>query len=112
VPAITPSGKPANVGVVVATPAVPVPGEAVAAWMCDAVVLPVSPENVTCTCMVWATGSMSTCAVPVPGDAFGGDSLGPVRVARYVLCAACEDVAAPTAIASAANAASPSTKEE
>ena len=30
--------KPTNVGVVVATPAVPVPGTAVAAWMCEAVV--------------------------------------------------------------------------
>src|SRR5262245_30719637 len=37
-PANTPAGKPAKLGVVVATPAVPLKGLAVAAWMWDAVV--------------------------------------------------------------------------
>ena len=41
-----------KVGVVVATIAVPVPGVAVAAWMCEAVVVPSKPEKLTLTCRV------------------------------------------------------------
>jgi hypothetical protein len=47
VPDVTPVGNPANVGVVVATPAVPTPGVVVQQWMWEAVVTPVSPEKVT-----------------------------------------------------------------
>jgi hypothetical protein len=47
VPLVTPKGKPVKVGVVVATPAVPVPGRAVVAWMWDAVVVPKRPEKNT-----------------------------------------------------------------
>ena len=45
VPDVTPIGKPAKYGVVVATPAVPAPGTVVAACVCAAVVLPSRPEN-------------------------------------------------------------------
>ena len=44
-PLVTPSGKPVNDGVVVATPAVCRNGFGVAAWMWEAVVVPVNPEN-------------------------------------------------------------------
>src|SRR5207302_7074530 len=85
VPLVTPSGKPANVGVVVATPAVPVPATAVALWMCDAVVVPTNPLNVTRTRIVFAVVSKSTSANPVPGEAFVGDSDGPSRKASNVM---------------------------
>lgn len=74
-PEVTPSGKPANVGNYVATPAVPVNGAAVVAWMCDAVVVPRRPENVTDTCIVFAIASTVTVPVPVPGELFAGPSL-------------------------------------
>jgi hypothetical protein len=73
----------------VATPAVPVKGEAVQQWMCDAVVVPSKPWNVTLmTDNVFATSSVITVAEPVPGDAFGGDSPGPVRLTEYVIIVA------------------------
>ena len=57
--------------------------------MCDAVVpdgrpavvVGNSPEKVTCTLIVLSTSSMVTNAVPVPGEAFGGDSLRPLMFA-------------------------------
>ena len=75
-------GKPVKDGVVVATPAVPVSGSAVQQCMCDAVVVPSKSLNDTWTSIVFATVSMVTNAEPVPGDVFGGDSLGPLRVAK------------------------------
>jgi hypothetical protein len=54
-------------------------------WICDAVVPAVKPLNVTSTNNVFATSSVITVAKPVPGDAFGGDSPGPVRLAVYVI---------------------------
>src|SRR5689334_20771084 len=54
-PLCTPIGRLAKVGVCVATPAVPEPTAGVGAWMCDAVVLPVSPAKVACTRMVCRT---------------------------------------------------------
>ena len=51
---MTPVGNPANVGVVVATPAVPAPGTAVAAWMCALVVVPVRLENAQSIASVWS----------------------------------------------------------
>ena len=48
---------------------------------CDAVVVPSSPENLTFTPSVLATGSTVTIALPVPSDAFGGASAAPLRVA-------------------------------
>jgi hypothetical protein len=53
--------------------------------MWEAVVVLVKPENVTCTRIVCATVSKSTSANPVPGDAFGGSSLGPVNMAVYTM---------------------------
>src|SRR4051794_37957504 len=74
VPLVTPRGNPANVGVVVATIAVPVKGVGVAAWMCDAVVGLVRPENATLTSRRWSVVSMSISAAPVAGEVLGGDS--------------------------------------
>jgi hypothetical protein len=54
-------------------------------WICDAVVPAVKPLNVTSTNNVFATSFVITVAKPVPGDAFGGDSPGPVRLAVYVI---------------------------
>jgi hypothetical protein len=51
-PLVTPRGKPKNEGTWVATPAVPVPGTAVALWICDAVVVLNRPLKVTCTLRV------------------------------------------------------------
>src|SRR6476660_2735106 len=39
--------------------------------------------------MVFATSSIVTNAVPIPSDAFGGDSLGPLRKAPKVMVVAC-----------------------
>ena len=82
-PEVTPKGKFVNVGTMVATPAVPVPGLAVGEWICDAVVPAVKPLNDTSTNNVFATSSVVTVAKPVPGELFGGDSPGPVRLAEY-----------------------------
>jgi hypothetical protein len=80
VPDITPNGKPANVGVVVATPAVGIAAEGeTQQWMCDAVVSPSKSSNDTWTRIVCAVVSTVTVASPVPGDAFVGNSAGPVR---------------------------------
>src|SRR5437588_335251 len=102
-PLVTPRGNPENVGVVVATPAVPVPATAVAAWMWDAVVVPSRPENTTCTRMVWATVSMVTRASPTPGEALAGDSFGPVRWAEYTIMPAGVGRARPSTAAATAN---------
>jgi hypothetical protein len=59
-PEVTPKGKFSNVGVVVATPAVPVPGVGVGEWICDAVVPAVKPLNVTSTNNVFAMSSVVT----------------------------------------------------
>src|SRR6266487_6985270 len=67
--------------------------------MWDAVVLPSNPLNTAWTCIVCAVASTSTAPVPVPGDALGGDSFGPLRFAKYETTAACEEPAAPIAIA-------------
>jgi hypothetical protein len=80
-PLVTPRGKPLNDGTCVATPAVPVKGAAVGAWMCAAVVIPIRSKKVAWTLIVWATASISTIANPVPGEALGGTSLGPSRLA-------------------------------
>src|SRR5437660_1484263 len=48
--------------------------------MCEAVVVDSSPENVTLTVSRCVAASYVTTVVPVPGDAFGGDSAGPVSV--------------------------------
>jgi hypothetical protein len=90
-PDVTPSGNPTKLGVCVATPAVPVSGTAVGAWMCEAVVLPSRPLNVAEMFRRCETGSYETFANPVPGEATGGDSLGPSRAAvknRGAACAA------------------------
>ena len=80
-PDVTPSGKPANVGVVVATPAAA--GGATQQWMCDAVVPApaVSPVKTTVTWSWCVTVSSDTIVEPVPGDAFTGNSLGPFNSA-------------------------------
>jgi hypothetical protein len=53
--------------------------------MCDAVVPVRRPEKLVCICMVPATVSILTLENPVPGDAFEGDSFGPLRVAVNVI---------------------------
>ena len=63
VPLVTPSGNPANVGVVVATPA-EIP-KGVQQWMCDAVVPLVRPLNVTSTASRLSGTSTVTRATPV-----------------------------------------------
>jgi hypothetical protein len=52
--------------------------------MCEgvAVVVPIKPVKLTDTVNVWALVSMVTNANPVPGDAFGGLSLRPFRIAE------------------------------
>jgi hypothetical protein len=80
VPLVTPSGKPEIVGSCVAIIAVGVTacGET-QQWMCEAVVVPVKPLNVTLTVIECAVVSHKTDAFPVAGDAFGGNSFAPLR---------------------------------
>src|SRR5262245_43169559 len=84
-PLVTPRGKLGNVGTVVATPAVPVPGRAVALWMCDAVVGAAKLLNDTCTRIVCATISKSTSANPVADGALPVITMGPLRFAKYMI---------------------------
>jgi hypothetical protein len=83
-----------KVGVTVATPAVPVSGVGVQQWMCEAVTTPVSPAKVVCTRMVFSTSSMVTSATPMPPEALGGASDGPVRMAWYTMVTAVAGAAA------------------
>jgi hypothetical protein len=66
---------------VVATPAF-VPNGA-QQWMCAPVIVgEVRPLNVAVICIVWAVGSSTTVARPVPGEGTGlGSSLAPERSA-------------------------------
>ena len=57
-------------------------------WMWEAVVVPVKPVNVTFTPLIRETGSIVTVVKPVPGDAFGGSSAGPERLAVNTIGAA------------------------
>src|SRR6266540_4602396 len=74
-PEVTPRGNPknpstaGNAGIVVATPALAPTGAQ--QWMCAALVFEVKSLNVALTCSVWATGSSTIVARPVPGDATG-----------------------------------------
>ncbi len=56
--------------------------------MCDAVVVPKRSEKLSFTSNVLAAVLKNTSANPVPGEAFGGLSLGPSRVAEYSITAA------------------------
>ena len=76
---LTPPGKPAKLGVWVATPAVPLSGEAVQQWMCATVVNPIRSANDASTRIVIRSKSIVTRVHPVPADAFGGDSAAPDR---------------------------------
>ena len=80
-PDVTPSGNPEKDGTCVAGEAVPVKATAVGAWMCAAVVVPIRSWNWTWTRMVIAVVSSVTIDHPVPGEALGGDSDGPSRLA-------------------------------
>ena len=78
-PEVTPRGNPenpstaGNVGTVVATPSFwLVPGIVWQQWMCAAVSFDVKPLNVTLSCSVWATGSSTIVARPVPVEVVGG----------------------------------------
>ena len=82
VPKVTPDGKPAKVGSVVATPAVPEKGAAVAACMWLAVTPATSPEKVACTLIVFATASIVTMAFPIPGELLAGTSAAPDRLTQ------------------------------
>src|SRR5258706_9730406 len=63
--------------------------------MCDAVVVPKRPLNETLTVMRWFARSKVTVANPVPGEALGGLSAGPLRFATYVIGFACAICAVP-----------------
>src|SRR5262245_13978124 len=74
VPLVVPPGNPVNVGVVVATPALP--GGATQQWMCAAVLLDVNPLNTTLTVIMFVTVFQVITADPVPFDwGCGGFSL-------------------------------------
>jgi hypothetical protein len=49
-------------------------------WMCAATVFEVKPLNVTLSCSVWAIGSSTTVAKPVPAGLTGGTSFAPEKV--------------------------------
>ena len=80
---VTPKGKPGNAGTVVATPAF-VPSGA-QQWMCAATSFDVKPLKVALICIVWAVGSSTTVARPVPGEATGGTSFAPARLPTKVI---------------------------
>src|SRR2546423_7482057 len=82
VPEVTPSGSPGNAGTAVATGAL-VPSGA-QQWMCAAVSLEVKPLNVTLIWIVWAVGSSTTVARPVPGETTAGTSFAPLRLPTKV----------------------------
>jgi len=54
-------------------------------WMCAAVVFEVNPLNVALTCNVWAVGSSTTVAKPVPAGLTGGTSFAPERFTAKVI---------------------------
>src|SRR5687768_11971106 len=92
-PAVTPAGKPANVGVVVATgPLVSAvltsPGPLIT-WIWETVTGERRSAKVTCTRIKSVTSSIVTIANPVPGESVGGASFGPERTAVKVIGAAC-----------------------
>jgi hypothetical protein len=60
-------------------------GEGRQQWMCAAMSGDVKPLNVTLTCNVWAVGSNTTDAEPIPGEAFGGFSFEPARLTTKVI---------------------------
>src|SRR5215208_7458800 len=53
-------------------------------WMCEAVVVPTRPLKLMVTDIMCVVVSQLTEAVPVPGEALGGNSLGPLRTALNV----------------------------
>jgi hypothetical protein len=53
--------------------------------MCAAVSFDVKPLNVALICIVWAVGSSTTAAKPVPGEATGGTSFAPARLPTKVI---------------------------
>src|SRR5262245_17813586 len=54
-------------------------------WMCAALVFEVNPLNVALTCIVWAVGSSTTVAKPVPAGLTGGTSFAPERFKSKVI---------------------------
>ena len=83
VPDVTPNGNPGSVPGVSTTPAVPVNGLAMAPWICAAVVVPSRPLKFTLMDNVRATLSYAIEPPPVPGEAFTGDSLSPLKDTEY-----------------------------
>jgi hypothetical protein len=55
-------------------------GHEVGEWVCEAVVAPSRPLKLTCRVQRWVSVSTMSVAVPVPGEAFAGDSFGPLSV--------------------------------
>src|SRR5438067_2092853 len=76
--------------------------------MCDAVVGPCKPLNVTWTRRVCAARLRSTCVEPVPGELLGGLSAGPLRLAVYEIGAASADFMGPNETKSATASDDPS----
>ena len=66
------------------TPMFPAFGAAVQQWMWAALAGAVRLVNTTLTSTVNTVPSKMTVAVPVAGEAFGGDSLAPLRIAVKV----------------------------
>src|SRR5262245_35991486 len=82
VPLVTPPGKPVNVGVVVATPALA--GAVGQQWMCAAMLGVVRPAKSTMTVMVLVVVSQNTVVVPVAVDSgCAGLSLSPLRPGAF-----------------------------
>ena len=108
VPEVTPrgnAGKPStagNAGSAVATPTFwLVPGIVWQQWMCAIVSFDPKPLNVALTCIVWATGSSTIVARPVPCEALGGFSFAPERFAVKVIGSAWAAIGRISAVANA-----------
>jgi hypothetical protein len=56
--------------------------------MCAIVLFDPKPLNIALICSVWATGSSTIVARPVPGEELGGFSFAPERFAKKVIGAA------------------------
>src|SRR6516162_3886874 len=85
-PKVIPRGNPGNAGTVVATPMFVLSrGAAAQQWMCAIVSFDVKPLNIALIVSVWAVGSSTIVARPVPGEALGGFSFAPDRVAKKVI---------------------------
>src|SRR5262245_4589869 len=96
VPDVTPTGKPVNLGVVVATPAFT--GGTAQQWMCAAVVPVVRPAKTTSTVIWLVAVSHVTIAFPLPDEATGGFSLLGLRAAVNTTTVSLQPATEPTGV--------------